>query len=230
LSLNWREFEETVRSLVPDKFSLEGDSYGWVGERRPASVKRIALTLDLYRGLDYSSYDVVISHHAPLFTPDFPVFVVHSALDRVDWGCHFSLAKVLGLEEIEFLEDRRGCIGRFSGSEGELLFRISEVLNVKHLRFYFTGSVESVAVFSGCGLNYFPFIESALKAGADVLIYGDLTHHKACFLKFKGVGFVDAGHRGAELPGLREFSVRLREYLEVDLIDGEEFYSYLCLC
>ena len=227
--MNWREFEETVKSIVPQSFSLKGDFYGWIGDKRPFSVGKVALTLDVFRDSDLSRYDVVISHHRPPFTPEFPVFVVHSALDRVDWGCHFSLAGALGLENVEFLDDRQGCVGSFGGSKGELLFRVSQVLNVKHLKYYLTGKAKRMAVFSGCGLNYLPFIESALKAGIDVLISGDLTHHTACLLKSKGVGFIDAGHRGTELPGLKEFALRLRKYFEVDFID-EDFCNYVCLC
>jgi len=228
--LNWREFEDAVRSIVPERFSLKGDFYGWIGKKRPSSVRKVALTLDVFRDSDFSRYDVVISHHKPFFVPDFPVFVVHSALDRVDWGCHFSLAGALGLKGVEFLKERSGCIGSFGGSEKELLFKVSEVLKVKHIRFHLAGRVKRVAVFSGCGLNYNSFLESALEFGADVLISGDLTHRTACFLRSRGVGFIDAGHRGTELPGLKEFALRLKKFLEVDFIDGGDFCNYFCLC
>ena len=228
--MNWRKFEEIVRSIVPERFSLKGDFYGWVGEKRPSSAKKVALTLDVYRDSNFSRYDAVISHHRPPFTPDFPLFVVHSALDRVDWGCHFSLAGALGLKGVEFLKERNGCIGSFKGSKEELLFKVSRVLEVKQLKFYLTDRIERVAVFSGCGFNYPPFVESALELRADVLISGDLTHHTACFLKSRGVGFIDAGHRGTELPGLKEFALRLRKHFEVDLIDEGNFCTYLCLC
>ena len=228
--MSWREFETTVRSIVPERFSLKGDFYGWIGDKRPSSVRKVALTLDVFRDSDFSPYDVVISHHKPPFIPGFPVFVVHSALDRVDWGCHFSLARALGLKRVEFLKERNGCIGSFEGSERKLLFKISEALKVKHIRFYLTGRVEKVAVFSGCGLNYPQFLESALEFGADVFISGDLTHHTACFLRSKGVGFIDAGHGGTELPGLNEFALRLKKHFEVDFVDGGDFCNHLCLC
>lgn len=230
--MNWKEFEETIRKLVPEELTLEGDFYGWLTDLRPVDVKNVAVVVDLHKETDFSSYDVVISHHRPCFCPDFPVFVIHSALDRVHWGCHYSLAETLELTQITFLgNDRQGVLGNQHGSPESFLIKTVRLLNVKLVRFYLPERAEKVAVFSGCGLSYRPFLEKAIESGAQLVVSGDLTHSWSYRLKSMGIGFIDAGHVKTEIPGLRTFVSRLKECLElnVELVEGDEFYSYLCI-
>lgn len=59
--------------------------------------------------------------------------------------------------------------------------------------------VQRVAVVPGSGSD---FAGEAAAAGADVLITGDVSHHRALDAVARGVAVIDAGHAPTEKPGL----------------------------
>jgi dinuclear metal center YbgI/SA1388 family protein len=66
-------------------------------------------------------------------------------------------------------------------------------------------TVKTVAVCGGAGADLWP---EALKAGADVIVTGDLKYHTAQDMVAAGINFIDAGHYGTEsvvLPMLLEY-------------------------
>jgi len=65
--------------------------------------------------------------------------------------------------------------------------------------------VQRIAVCGGSGADLWP---EALKAGADVLVTGDVKYHAAQDMLAAGIKFIDAGHYGTEMavmPALRGF-------------------------
>ncbi len=56
-----------------------------------------------------------------------------------------------------------------------------------------------VAVVPGSGAD---FIDAALGAGADLLVTGDVSHHRARYAVDRGLGLVDPGHARTERPGV----------------------------
>jgi dinuclear metal center YbgI/SA1388 family protein len=65
--------------------------------------------------------------------------------------------------------------------------------------------VQRIAVCGGSGANLWP---EALKAGADVLVTGDVKYHTAQDMLAAGIKFIDAGHYGTEMvvmPVLRGY-------------------------
>jgi len=59
--------------------------------------------------------------------------------------------------------------------------------------------VARVAVIPGSGAS---FVASALAAGADVLVTGDVDHHRAVAAMDGGLSVIDAGHAATERPGV----------------------------
>ncbi|WP_457568192.1 Nif3-like dinuclear metal center hexameric protein [Desulfurobacterium sp.] len=232
--MNWRSFERLVKSVVPETYAVAGDFYGWVGGVVPEHVERVAVTVDVFRDYDFSRFDVVVAHHFPPFTPDFPVFVVHTPLDRIEWGCNYALGRVLGIDNLSFFDDNRfGMYGEVDLSPDEFPGKVAETLDLKRFVFYMPDTLErirKVAVFSGCGFNFSGFIDNLVKFGVDVAISGDLVHHTACKLRALGIGFIDASHYRTEIPGMVEFTHRLKEFVYAEFIDAGFPYSDFCLC
>lgn len=86
-----------------------------------------------------------------------------------------------------------------------------------------TGTLaETAAVMPGSGGSY---IKDALKAGADVMITGDIGHHEGIDAAAQGLTIIDAGHYGIEklfipymenyikkeLPGLKCCKAKIKE-------------------
>ena len=55
--------------------------------------------------------------------------------------------------------------------------------------------VRKVAIAPGSGADMIPY---ALKAGAELLITGDISHHKGIDAVAEGLAIIDAGHYGIE--------------------------------
>ena len=73
--------------------------------------------------------------------------------------------------------------------------------------------VKRVAVCGGDGGD---LLHAASRAGADVLITGDLGHHQALEALDLGLTVVDAGHFGTEWPGMADLSEWLNSRLEAE--------------
>lgn len=107
------------------------------------------------------------------------------------------------------LYDRRGIgsmigrIGRIaSTSLREFSKQVGEVLDSTTTRV--SGDpdrpIESVAVVPGSGSD---FIGQAASAGADVIVTGDVSHHRAVGALDRGLAVIDPGHAASERPGVR---------------------------
>ncbi|MFA4885541.1 MAG: Nif3-like dinuclear metal center hexameric protein [Desulfotomaculaceae bacterium] len=117
------------------------------------------------------------------------------------------------------------------GSVGELPQQLSfsqfieKVKTALHLPAVRTGGhqeagVRKVAVCGGSGADLWP---TALRAGADTIVTGDLKYHAAQEMVEAGLKFIDAGHYGTEavvLPVLQSFLAgRCRdENMSIDLL------------
>ncbi len=76
-------------------------------------------------------------------------------------------------------------------------------------------AVARVAVVPGAGSDY---AAVARAAGADVLVTGDVTHHRARAALDRGLAVVDPGHAPSERPGVRNLYAAIRDAVG-DVID-----------
>ena len=113
----------------------------------------------------------------------------------------------------------------------EFASKVKETLGVTAIRCggLAGGKIQKVAVCGGSGGDLWPL---ALKAGADVLVTGDIGYHAARDMLAAGISFVDAGHYGTERLVLGPLARHLTEgcrdrNLEVEFIvssvDGDPF-------
>ena len=92
--------------------------------------------------------------------------------------------------------------------------KVAEVFDIGHVRYY--GDPEQMlvtcAILPGSGKSE---IDLAVKAGADVYITGDISHHDGIDAVDKGVAVIDAGHYAIEKIFIRD----MKEYLEREMPD-----------
>ena len=94
----------------------------------------------------------------------------------------------------------------------ELAALSQKAFSLEHVRYYGDPdqTVITCAILPGSGKDEIP---CAVKAGADVLITGDITHHVGMDAVEKGICLIDAGHYGVE----KLFIPYMKEYLEREL-------------
>ncbi len=107
-----------------------------------------------------------------------------------------------------------GLVGRLGrlpvpAALGELAARVRSALRAPHARVAGEPGrpVQRVAVLPGSGAG---FLAAAGAAGAEVVVTGDVDHHRARAALDRGLCVIDAGHAPTERPGLQ----RLRTLLE----------------
>lgn len=94
-----------------------------------------------------------------------------------------------------------GRVGSHRGSFDDLVTVVAEVTGTTEPRVSRASErAETVAVVPGSGAS---FLAAARSAGADVLVTGDVDHHRAVEARDGGLSIVDPGHAPTERPGVR---------------------------
>jgi dinuclear metal center YbgI/SA1388 family protein len=158
------------------------------------------------------------------------LIVVHTAFDVAADGTADALASALGLSNLRPfsdvpLEDSGvpiGRIGETSESLRNLTSLVAAVVGVptrvtRPLRGDPQPGPLTVALVPGSGAS---LIEAAAAQGADVLVTGDVSHHRAQAARDLGVAVIDGGHIPTERPGMARLVELVSEMAEVvDLTD-----------
>lgn len=110
-----------------------------------------------------------------------------------------------------------GRIGEWQGSLSGLSRRVAETLGDFGLRTAGDpdAPIRRVAVVPGSGAS---FLDTAIGAGADAVVTGDVDHHRAVAAGDAGTAVVDPGHAATELPGMRSL-VEMVAGLGVEVVD-----------
>ncbi len=131
-------------------------------------------------------------------------------------------------ENIEGDLFKEGCgrVGRLKKcmSVAELAGFVKEKFHVPNVRVFgdMGDIVETAAVMPGSGGSY---IQDALRAGADVMITGDIGHHEGIDAVAQGMAVIDAGHYGIEklfISYMEEFMKRELPGLQIDKAEIRE--------
>ncbi|MBW3577163.1 MAG: Nif3-like dinuclear metal center hexameric protein [Actinobacteria bacterium] len=108
------------------------------------------------------------------------------------------------------------------GALREVATRIRDRLPAPHLRYAGDPdrTIRRVAAVGGSGQG---FVTEALRAGADVLVTGDLKHHGVLDALESGLAMIDAGHHATEHAAIEPWLQRLqadarRQGLRADLV------------
>jgi dinuclear metal center YbgI/SA1388 family protein len=108
-----------------------------------------------------------------------------------------------------------GRVGRFAGTWDDLLSLVVEQFQPDGLRVAEVDGVtpRRVAVSPGAGESR---IGAAVAAGCDVLVSGDISHHRMVTATDRGLSVVDPGHAASERPGMNRLVA-----LVTELVAGE---------
>jgi GTP cyclohydrolase I len=148
---------------------------------------------------------------------------IHTNLDAAIGGINDQLAGILGLgtvrplavEEADPSEPGIGRIGTLDTPRllDDLARDVKSALRIPMVGVVgpLDRAVQQVAVVGGSGGSLVP---NAARAGADVLVTGDLGHHDALTASCMGLAVIDAGHFHTEKAALEGFSHTLRSDLQ----------------
>ena len=164
-------------------------------------------------------------------------FAMHTNFDIHRMG--FLAEQKLGLEHtialdpvaIDGKEDVNMGIGRIGSllnepvTLGEYAKKVRESFGLPYVRVYGDADqiVGTIAISPGSGKSE---ISTALKAGADVLITGDIDHHSGIDAEAQGLSIVDAGHYGIEHIFIEHISMFLKGKTALDIYTEEKKMPY----
>lgn len=187
--------------------------------------------------------DLILTHHPLLFSGikritdddyvgrrvlelirrDIACYAMHTNFDVL--GMADAAADLLRLADREVLEvtyeddisvEGIGRIGTLMEPVklSEFAEKVAEVFEIEHVRYYGNPGqmLVTCAILPGSGKDE---IDLAVKAGADVYITGDISHHDGIDAVEKGIAVIDAGHYGVE----KIFIPYMKEYLEREMPD-----------
>ncbi len=94
-----------------------------------------------------------------------------------------------------------GRVGRFGGSASDLVTTVSDALGAGGMRVSLASpAAGTVAVVPGSGSS---FVSAAAATGADVLVTGDVDHHRVVEANDRRLSIIDPGHGPSERPGMQ---------------------------
>jgi len=93
----------------------------------------------------------------------------------------------------------------------ELGARVENILETK-VKLYgdASKSIKTIGIVGGAGGSYW---RSAIEAGCEVLLTGEVKHHEALCAQEEGLVVIEAGHYATEQPAMHALSRRLQEAL-----------------
>ena len=231
--------EKILNEMAPLPLAEEWDNVGLLAGKTEKDVKVILCALDfsaeVLEQAKNCHADLVITHHPVIFRGitkftdndwrnallmealrnDIAVYSAHTNLDKAAGGVNDVLAGLLELENVEGLSNREDTlegIGRVGCLKEPLdLFAFAEklkrILKVERVNVVSAGRpVRKVAVCGGSGMD---FLDSAVEAGADTYVTGDIKYHDAQDAFGRHINLIDATHQATELPMMNELADRL---------------------
>ena len=160
--------------------------------------------------------NLIVSHHPVIFDPlksvtdeslvyrlirnDISVISAHTNLDQADGGINETLAKVIGLENIERVTDSEGFVYRIGEtkepvSADDFAKEVSKKLSLP-VKYVGTNThIKRVAVCSGSGGS---MLYEVAEQGIDAYLTADIKHDVFMDAHAMGIALFDAGHFGTE--------------------------------
>lgn len=241
-----RDVLDLLEKIAPARLAESWDNPGFQVGSYSQEIAKIFMaldpTLEALRSASDRHAQLLLTHHPLIFTPlsevdinaypgnvaveavkgGISVVSVHTNLDVAAGGINDILAELLGLQQVEVLEEKTGVDGAGLGRVGDLpkaamltsvVEDVRQVFGSDKLRLVADGDVRirriAVVGGSGGGLTY-----RASEKGADLLITGDVGHHHALEAKSVGIALIDAGHFETEMVAFRGFAERLRGLID----------------
>ncbi len=194
--------------------------------------------------LETEPVDLLISYHPLIFDPITAVvagrsaagrahrlvgagiglLVAHTDFDSIPGGAADALADALSLRETTPFGDDEppmgpsiGRVGIFDGSLSTLTETVSDRLGGRGMRVSgnLDDPVTKVAVVPGSGSD----LVAAASRLSDVLVTGDVSHHRVVAALDLGLSIIDPGHIATERPGIRRLAAIVERIVDATVVD-----------
>lgn len=207
-------------TFAPLSTAMEFDNCGLLVGNENTKISKVLLALDITKSVvleaEKLGCQLIISHHPVIFSPvkkldtcsipyllaskGISALCMHTNLDLgTEFGVNICLANAIGVKNPEISEFGE-CLfcGELSDETDIDTFAktVKSALDCNGLRYTNTrNKIKKVAVSSGSGGGN---VYSAFKAGADVLVIGEIKHHEINTANELGLSIIDVGHFKSE--------------------------------
>ena len=236
---NVKELYDYLDEKIPRSLSCEWDNDGlMLCADAEKSVRRVLLALDatdaVAKYAAENGFDAVVTHHPMIFSPlraltsleptakkalflaaeNIAVMSFHTRLDALPGGVNDTLAEKLGVENTVPFGPAGEEIGRIGFLPAPVHFRAlcenaaAALSSPCVTAICAKENVQKVALLGGGGKD---FVGSAIAAGADVLVTGEVTYNVMLEAKASGLCIITAGHYHTERPVLAKLYSLIKE-------------------
>ena len=248
------ELAEIIELRYPKSLAVEWDIVGFVTNNSNIEVDNILLTIDVTEEVVAEaikkSIDLIISHHPLILDPEeisdiqikriqikkmleeknIALYVAHTNADIAPGGVNDSLAKVIGLQNVETFGVEK--MGRKGNLESQLTLKefvnhledkLPQVKSSIQVSRNLDSKVIKVALCGGSGSS---LLEEVRKENVDVFVTADLKHHAVSDNEnMNGPALVSVSHWASEWTWLPELKQQLETDLEQKHLNAKVFIS-----
>jgi dinuclear metal center YbgI/SA1388 family protein len=240
------ELAEIIEVRYPKSLAVEWDVVGFVTNNSNVEVNKILLTIDVNEEVVAEaiekSIDLIISHHPLILDPEeisdiqskriktikrledkgIALYVAHTNADIAPGGVNDSLAKTIGLENVEpFGLEKMGRKGNLVTpvTLKEFVNLLKDKLPKVKSSIQVSGKLDSkVFKVALCGGSGSSLLEEVRKEEVDVFVTADLKHHAVSDNEnMNGPALVSVSHWASEWTWLPE----LKKQLNMDLVQRQ---------
>jgi dinuclear metal center YbgI/SA1388 family protein len=248
------ELAEIIELRYPNSLAVEWDVVGFVTNNSNVEVNKILLTIDVTEEVVAEaikkSIDLIISHHPLILHPEeisdiqskriqirkrleekgIALYAAHTNADIAPGGVNDSLAKVIGLQNVETFGVEK--MGRKGNLESQLTLKdfvnyLKDKLPQVKSSIQVSGNLDSrVTKVALCGGSGSSLLEEVRKAEVDVFVTADLKHHAVSDNEnMNGPALVSVSHWASEWTWLPELKQQLETDLEQKHLNAKVFIS-----
>ena len=250
------ELAEIIELRYPKSLAVEWDVVGFATNNSNIEVNNILLTIDVTAEVIAEaiekSIDLIISHHPLILDPNeisdiqtkriqlrqkmeennIALYVAHTNADIAQGGVNDSLAKVLGLQNIEaFGVEKMARKGNLTTqiTLREFVNLLSDKLPQVKGSIQVSGKLDSkVSKVGLCGGSGSSLLEEVRKEDVDVFVTADLKHHAVSDNEnMNGPALVSVSHWASEWVWLPELEQQIKTDLAQKQFSSRIFISQI---
>ncbi len=237
MSVKVKDIMDVMESIAPHRLAESWDKPGLAVGDPEREVRKILVALDVIDPVIEEAKaigaDLIITHHPmllfkkiesittenllgkrifSLIENGIAAFSAHTNLDVAEGGTNDVLAELIGLEQIELLEETFAPAEQGGKAEGigrigelpvpipfkELAERLRQKLNLDHIRLVGDGEkiVKKIGLCTGAGVS---FLALSAAKGCDAYLTADIKYHEAQQAVELGLAVADVTHYESEV-------------------------------
>jgi dinuclear metal center YbgI/SA1388 family protein len=248
------ELAEIIELRYPQSFAVKWDVVGFVTNNSNIEVNNILLTIDVTQAVLIEaiemSIDLILSHHPLILDPEeisdvqtkriqmrqkmeennIALYVAHTNADIAQGGVNDSLAKVIGLQNVEaFGVEKMARKGNLTTQvtlrefANFLKDKLPQVKGSIQVSGKLDSKISKVALCGGSGAS---LLEEVRKEEVDVFVTADLKHHAVSDNEnMNGPALVSVPHWASEWVWLPELEQQLKTDLAQKQFNPKIFIS-----